>query len=176
MKIDCSLYFIFLLFAIFACDRNPNRLSSKHPIENSINATRESASFNEASHHNKSTWPFDEVILDDAGEYNIDVDFDGIEEKINVNEYGDVCICKTDSINGCMKDVSEKLPYKDFRVHLCCPAHKAYTIINYTHRTIYIEAHYGATDKEIKQYKIVGNKWIEIFPITPLSVIKKELY
>ena len=102
--------------------------------------------------------PFHEETYDQEGDYLTDIDFDGFND---------------DYERGLFID---HLPYCYLRIHRCCPAHRAYTTINYMQKTIYTEAHYGCCDFEIHQYKKVGESWSEIRPMTPLSIISKDLY
>lgn len=120
--------------------------------------------------------PFHEVTIDQEGEYYVDIDFDGIEEKVCVGEYSNVEVFKNDGSSFNAKDVSIEIPYCLLRIHRCCPAHQAYTTINYLQKTIFTEAHYGSSDYEIHQYKKIGNNWIEVLPITPLSILQRSLY
>lgn len=120
--------------------------------------------------------PFHEETYDQEGDYLTDIDFDGFNEKICVDEYSNVKVYKVDCDGLYSKDVSATIPYCYLRIHRCCPAHRAYTTINYMQKTIYTEAHYGCCDFEIHQYKKVGESWSEIRPMTPLSIISKDLY
>ena len=112
---------------------------------------------------------FDETTLDSEGEWHVDVDFDGVNEKVAVMERN-VIIYKGS------EDVSKVYPYCLITVHVCCPAHTAYTTFNFTERTIYSEAHYGFANAEIHKIKKTENGWIETAAITPLSVMNKDLY
>ena len=120
--------------------------------------------------------PFNEETYDQEGDYLVDVDFDGLNEKIYVDEYSNVKVYKVDSDGSYSKDVSAKIPYCYLRIHRCCPAHRAYTTINYLQKTIYTEAHYGSRDFEKHQYRKIGDSWSEIRPMTPLSIISKDLF
>lgn len=47
---------------------------------------------------------------------------------------------------------------------------------NYSNKTIYIEAHYGSSDMNIRQFQKVGEEWNEVIPVTPSYIINKDLY
>jgi hypothetical protein len=116
-------------------------------------------------------FPFHEIILDDDGEYDIDVDFDGTDEKITADENSNILVLKKD-MSGVYIDVSTIIPYSIIRIHRCCDVHRAYTVIDHLHHTIYSEAHYSSYDRLICQYRKVGETWIEITPIEPLSIMQ----
>ena len=119
---------------------------------------------------------FNEVTLDDNRTYYHDVDFDGNVEKIERGENGDIFVYKADKDGKYNIDVSSDIPNCWIRINTCCPAHKAYTTINYKMQTIYVEAHYGCNDCQINQYKKIENIWREVLPVRPLSLINKDLY
>ncbi len=123
-----------------------------------------------------NTLPFYEVTLDGGSTHYVDVDFDGKPEKIFRDESGNVYTYKTNKDGKYLIDVSSEIPYCWIKIYLCCPAHKAYTTINYKFHTIYTEAHYGCSDCRINQYKKEGDTWIEILPTRPLSEFHKYLY
>lgn len=118
---------------------------------------------------------FNEITLSDDTPYFVDADFDGEVEKIERCDNGDVKVFKKDRFGNYSQDVSHNIPFCWLKINLCCPAHKAYSIINYIFQTIYVEAHYGCSEKEIRQYKKVNNLWNEIIPVKPLSIINKDL-
>ncbi len=119
--------------------------------------------------------PFHEITLDQEGIYNIDVDFDGVNERIDVDENSIIMVNKINEY-GAYTDVSNEIPYSMIRIHRCCPAHRAYTTINYLQQTIYTEAHYGFCEAKISQYKKVGNNWISVLPIIPLTTVYKDMF
>ena len=119
---------------------------------------------------------FNEITLSDDTPYFVDADFDGEVEKIERCDNGDVKVFKKDRFGNYSQDVSHNIPFCWLKINLCCPAHKAYSIINYIFQTIYVEAHYGCSEKEIRQYKKVNNLWSEIIPVKPLSIINKDLF
>ena len=119
--------------------------------------------------------PFNEITLDKDTPYYIDIDFDGEIEKIFKGERGDIFVFKKDKSGDYTVDISSEKPFCWIRINSCCPAHKAYTTINYAQRTIYSEAHYGC-DYIQKKFQKVGNIWVERLPIRPLSIISKELF
>ena len=110
---------------------------------------------------NYNNLPFKEFTLDGAGEYELDLDFDGYNEKIIVDENSNISVFKIDQ-NGEKRDVSNEIPYCMIRIHRCCEAHRAYTTVNYLLHTIYSEAHYGCCDMEKHQFRKVGDKWIVV--------------
>ena len=124
---------------------------------------------------NYNNLPFKEFTLDGAGEYELDLDFDGYNEKIIVDENSNISVFKIDQ-NGEKKNISNEIPYCMIRIHRCCEAHRAYTTVNYLLHTLYSEAHYGCCDMERHQFRKVGDKWIEEIPIKPLSVIAGDLH
>lgn len=117
--------------------------------------------------------PFHEIVLEDDGEYNLDLDFDGIDEKIVADENSNIVVLKTD-MAGRQINVSNIIPYSMIRIHRCCAAHRAYTIVNYLLHTIYVEAHYGSCEELICQYRKVGNTWKEIIPVEPLCIMQRN--
>ncbi|MBR4380309.1 MAG: hypothetical protein IKP48_03545 [Bacteroidaceae bacterium] len=119
---------------------------------------------------------FNEVTLDDNRTYYNDVDFDNNVEKIERKDNGEILVYKADNKGKCVIDVSSDIPYCWIRINLCCPAHKAYTTINYKMQTIYVEAHYGCNDCQINQYKKIGDTWREVLPVKPLSLINLDLF
>ena len=68
--------------------------------------------------------PFHEITLDTEGTYDLDVDFDGINERIIADEYSNVTVLKR-NILGEQVDVSQEIPYSLIRIHRCCDAHRA---------------------------------------------------
>jgi hypothetical protein len=121
-------------------------------------------------------FPFNEVTLENNCTYYNDVDFDGKAEKIERRDNGYISVYKAGSKGKYDIDVSSDIPYCWIRINLCCPAHKAYTTINYKMQTIYVEAHYGCNDCQINQYKKIGDTWREVLPVKPLSLIYKDLF
>ncbi len=119
---------------------------------------------------------FNEITLSDDTPYFVDADFDGEVEKIERCDNGDVKVFKKDRFGNYSQDVSHNIPFCWLKINLCCPAHKAYSTINYTFQTIYVEAHYGSSEEEIRQYKKVNNLWSEIIPVKPLSIINDDLF
>lgn len=111
-----------------------------------------------------------EAVLYKVGEYEIDLDFDKIKERLTVDNESNLKVYKKDIITGKEKDVSLEFPYCIYNIHQCCPPHTAYTVINYLNKTIYVESHYGATSEETVQWKKVGDKWVEIEPILPITI------
>ena len=118
--------------------------------------------------------PSFELVLNEVGEYEVDLDFDEIKERLTVDDESNLKVYKKDSITGKEKDVSLEFPYCIYKIHPCCPPHNAYTVINYLSKTIYVETHYGATLEEVGQWKKVGDKWVEIEPILPTTI--RSLY
>ena len=119
---------------------------------------------------------FNEITLSDIIPYFVDADFDGEVEKVERCDNGDVKVFKKDRFGNYSQDVSHNIPFCWLKINLCCPAHKAYSTINYTFQTIYVEAHYGCSEEEIRQYKKVNNLWSEIMPVKPFSIINKNLF
>lgn len=113
--------------------------------------------------------PFSEMTLSSDGDWSIDVDFDGADEKVSVKD-GNVFVFKGN------KDVSKDMPYCLITAHECCSAHTAYTTFNYSDQSIYSEAHYGFADIKIRKIKKTENGWIDVAAIRPLSIINKVLY
>jgi len=118
---------------------------------------------------------FQDITIDQEGVYEIDLDFDGVNERMAVDENSNIAVHKVNEY-GVYVDVSNEVPYSMIRIHRCCEAHRAYTTINYLQQTIYTEAHYGSCDAQIIQCKKVGNDWIWVNPIKPLSIMNKDLY
>jgi hypothetical protein len=118
--------------------------------------------------------PFQEITIDKEGQYDIDVDFDGMNEVVQVDNNGNVEVVKIDK-NGKRSVVTNELPYSVIRAHSCCEAHRAYTTFNYLQHTIYSEAHYGGFTREISKYKKVGEDWVQVLPTEPFSMINKVL-
>ena len=118
--------------------------------------------------------PFHEETYDQEGDYLTDIDFDGFNEKICVDEYSNVKVYKVDCDGLYSRDVSTEIPYCYLSIHRCCPAHRAYTTINYSQKTIYIEAHYGSSDMGVRQFKKMGNRWKEIIPVKPMSIRRSQ--
>ncbi len=119
--------------------------------------------------------PFHEIILEDDGEYDIDLDFDGTDEKIIADENSNIVVLRKD-MSGKYLDVSAVIPYSIIRIHSCCDVHRAYTAINHLQHTIYSESHYGCSEMSIRQFQKVGERWQEVIPVTPSSIINKDLY
>ena len=119
--------------------------------------------------------PFNEVTLDKDKIYLMDVDFDDEMEKISRKHDGDILVYKKDKNGEYTLDVSIEMPYCWIKLNPCCPAHNAYTTINYRLKTIYTEAHYGCCYCEQKKYQKVDGSWKDIYPIKPLSIINKDL-
>ncbi len=112
---------------------------------------------------------FNEITLYYDGEYAVDVDFDGELDKVVVDK-GDVSVYIDE------KDVSLEIPFCWFRAHRCCPPHNAYTTINYSMHSVFVEAHYGCCDKLKKQFVKNDNTWMEIYPLKPFSIINESLF
>ena len=53
--------------------------------------------------------PFHEITLDTDGTYYLDVDFDGINEKIIADEYSNITVLK-ENMHGEEVDVSKEIP------------------------------------------------------------------
>ena len=119
---------------------------------------------------------YNEITLYKDTPYLIDIDFDGDLEKICRGERGDIFVFKKDKSGDYTVDVSSEKPFCWIRINPCCPAHMAYTTINYAQRTIYSEAHYGCCEYMQKVFQKVGNTWEERLPIRPLSILSKELF
>ena len=121
------------------------------------------------------TMHFNELTIDDEGDYLVDVDFDNKKDLVSI-EHGNVNVYQIDLRTGCYENVSEQIPYCKLRAHSCCPAHRAYITINYIEHTLYTEAHYGYSGKAVHQFKKIGDDWIEINPTKPLSIMQAYLY
>ncbi len=119
--------------------------------------------------------PFNEISLDDDTIYFADVDFDKEIEKLSRNNKGDVLVYKKDKNGDFTRNVSLEIPYCWIKFRPCCPAHKAFTTINYLTKTIFTESHYGCCYSEKKKYKKVDDSLKEISPIIPLSILNKCL-
>ena len=63
--------FLFFLMSLLSCDIVANKVMG------------------DVNHH-----PFHEITLDDDGVYDLDIDFDGIDDKIVVDEYSNVTVLK----------------------------------------------------------------------------------
>ena len=124
---------------------------------------------------NNDLLPFHEIILDTDGTYYLDMDFDGINEEIIVDEYSNVTILRR-NMHGEKVDVSKEIPYCMMHIHRCCDAHRAYTTINFSQHTIYTEAHYGYSEKVVHKFRKVEGAWMEIYPIKPLSLLQKNMF
>ena len=124
---------------------------------------------------NYNNLPCKEFTLENAGEYELDLDFDGNNESLLVDENSNIIVFKIDQYGG-KCDVSNEIPYSMIRIHSCCEAHRAYTTINYLLHTIYSEAHYGCCSMERHQLRKVVDKWTEDIPIKPLSIIGRYMY
>ena len=119
--------------------------------------------------------PFHEITLDTDGTYYLDVDFDGINEKIIADEYSNVTVLK-ENMHGEEVDVSKEIPYSLIHIHRCCDAHRAYTTISFSQHTIYTEAHYGYSEKVVRKFRKIESTWMEIYPIKPLSVLLENMF
>ena len=71
----------------------------------------------------------------------------------------------------------------DFRDGEWCPVCRSdnvheikYGTIDYVNKAIYIEAHYGSSDRSIRQFKKVGDGWKEVIPVKPMSKINEDLF
>ena len=149
-------------------NRKSNDVVAKDTIDSFLKGTIVTKNVNSIS-------LFNEITLSDIIPYFVDADFDGEVEKVERCDNGDVKVFKKDRFGNYSQDVSHNIPFCWLKINLCCPAHKAYSIINYIFQTIYVEAHYGCSEKEIRQYKKVNNLWSEIIPVKPLSIINKDL-
>ena len=125
--------------------------------------------------NNPMDMPFHEITVDMEGIYDIDVDFDGVNEAVQVDENGNIKVIKIDE-SGKHSVVTNEIPYSVIRAHSCCEAHRAYTTFNYLQHTIYSEAHYGGSEREICEYKKVGNDWVLVLPTEPFSMMNKDLF
>ena len=119
--------------------------------------------------------PFHEITLDTEGIYDLDVDFDGINERIIADEYSNVTVLKR-NILGEQVDITQEMPYSLIRIHRCCDAHRAYTTINFSQHTIYAEAHYGYSEYNIRKFRKIDDSWLEIYPIKPLSLLIENMF
>ena len=119
--------------------------------------------------------PFNELTLSDDGFYVMDVDFDGENDIVKIKDCEARVYRHDPTIQG-YKNVSKQVPFCFLTAHLCCDAHKAFTTFNYSNKTIYIEAHYGSSDMNIRQFQKVGEEWNEVIPVTPSYIINKDLY
>ena len=129
--------------------------------------------FMDIGHNNRL--PFHEITLDTDGTYYLDVDFDGINEKIIADEYSNVTVLK-ENMHGEEVDVSKEIPYNLIHIHRCCDAHRAYTTISFSQHTIYTEAHYGYSEKVVRKFRKIESTWMEIYPIKPLSVLLENMF
>ena len=120
---------------------------------------------------------FNELTLRDDGLYVMDVDFDGVNDIVNIKDC-EAEVYRFDPAIRLSKNVSKQVPYCFLVAHLCCDAHKAFTTFNYSTKTIYIEAHYGSgyLNTSIRQFQKVGEEWKEVIPVTPSYIINKKLY
>ena len=150
-------------------NRKSNDVVAKDTIDSFLKGTIVTKNVNSIS-------LFNEITLSDIIPYFVDADFDGEVEKVERCDNGDVKVFKKDRFGNYSQDVSHNIPFCWLKINLCCPAHKAYSIINYTFQTIYVEAHYGCSEEEIRQYKKVNNLWSEIMPVKPFSIINKNLF
>lgn len=150
-------------------NRKSNDVVAKDTIDSFLKGTIVTKNVNSIS-------LFNEITLSDIIPYFVDADFDGEVEKVERCDNGDVKVFKKDRFGNYSQDVSHNIPFCWLKINLCCPAHKAYSTINYTFQTIYVEAHYGCSEKEIRQYKKVNNLWSEIMPVKPFSIINKNLF
>ena len=150
-------------------NRKSNDVVAKDTIDSFLKGTIVTKNVNSIS-------LFNEITLSDIIPYFVDADFDGEVEKVERCDNGDVKVFKKDRFGNYSQDVSHNIPFCWLKINLCCPAHKAYSTINYTFQTIYVEAHYGCSEEEIRQYKKVNNLWSEIMPVKPFSIINKNLF
>ena len=118
---------------------------------------------------------FNELTLRDDGFYVMDVDYDGENDIVKIKDCK-ARVYRHDPTTQRYKNVSKQVPYCFLTAHLCCDAHKAFTTFNYSNKTIYIEAHYGSSDMNIRQFQKVGEEWNEVIPVTPSYIINKDLY
>ena len=125
--------------------------------------------------NNPMDMPFHEITIGIEGVYNIDVDFDGVNEGVQVDKNGHLEVVKIDKDRK-RSVVTNEIPYSVIRAHSCCEAHRAYTTFNYLLHTIYSEAHYGGFEREICEYKKVGNDWVQVLPTEPFSMMNKDLF
>ena len=150
-------------------NRKSNDVVAKDTIDSFLKGTIVTKNVNSIS-------LFNEITLSDIIPYFVDADFDGEVEKVERCDNGDVKVFKKNRFGNYSQDVSHNIPFCWLKINLCCPAHKAYSTINYTFQTIYVEAHYGCSEEEIRQYKKVNNLWSEIMPVKPFSIINKNLF
>ena len=150
-------------------NRKSNDVVAKDTIDSFLKGTIVTKNVNSIS-------LFNEITLSDIIPYFVDADFDGEVEKVERCDNGDVKVFKKDRFGNYSQDVSHNIPFCWLKINLCCPAHKAYSTINYTFQTIYVEAHYGCSEEEIRQYKKVNNLWSEIMQVKPFSIINKNLF
>lgn len=150
--IGIKKFFLFFLMSLLSCDIVANKVMG------------------DVNHH-----PFHEITLDDDGVYDLDVDFDGIDDKIIVDEYSNVTVLKKNK-HGMYTNVSDQIPYSMIRIHRCCEAHRAYTTINYLQHSIYVEAHYGYSERTVRKFRKINDDWIEIYPIKPLSLLLENMF
>ena len=81
---------------------------------------------------------FNELTLHDDGFYVMDVDFDGENDIVKIEDCEARVYRHDPTIQG-YKNVSKQVPFCFLTAHLCCDAHKAFTTFNYSNKTIYIE-------------------------------------
>jgi hypothetical protein len=117
----------------------------------------------------------EETLCDDDTIFHLDVDFDGVPDFIRTKD-GYVTVNRRNPETMEYQNVSSLVPYCWFSIHLCCPAHKAFTTIDYANKTIYIEAHYGSSSRSIRQFQKVENGWKEVIPVKPMSIIHEKLF
>ena len=68
---------------------------------------------------NYNNLPCKEFTLENAGEYKLDLDFDGNNEELLVDENSNIIVFKIDQYGG-KCDVSNEIPYSMIRIHSCC--------------------------------------------------------
>ena len=114
-------------------------------------------------------------LCDNDATFYGDVDFDGTTDIVSVED-GKVTVIRHLPKTLEQQNVSKQVPYCWFAINRCCPAHQAFTTIDYVNKTIYIEAHYGSSDRSIRQFKKVGDGWKEVIPVKPMSKINEDLF
>ena len=137
-------------------NRKSNDVVAKDTIDSFLKGTIVTKNVNSIS-------LFNEITLSDIIPYFVDADFDGEVEKVERCDNGDVKVFKKDRFGNYSQDVSHNIPFCWLKINLCCPAHKAYSTINYTFQTIYVEAHYGCSEEEIRQSLIPQHYNLTLF-------------
>ena len=117
----------------------------------------------------------EKTLCDNDTIFHLDVDFDEVPDSVRVMD-GNVAVGRFDQKTQKYQIVSKQVPYCWLAIHRCCPAHKAFTTFDYINKTIYIEAHYGSSDKRVRQFKKIGDGWEEVIPVMPMSVLNELLY